>query len=137
METLTPPLRRRAARSARSARAPQRQRWSSAVLMSERRRDRRMSVSKDVRLLCTDRPTHPFAARLRNLSRCGMYVETAAALSPQLLVHFELPGETSADGLWLSARIVHRRADGVGLALDVRHPHAAERLQSLLALCQR
>lgn len=126
-------------------------RWSGAVLMSEQRRDRRMPADYPVTLCYHDQPGRTVTGRVRNISRCGLFVETEGALpdptpgdaQATLLVRFDLPGEQTG-GLRLTARLVHRRADcdrlahahGFGLALDRSHPLAAERIRSLLALCQ-
>ena len=83
--------------------------------------ERRMTPRRKLRLGVTlETPSNgqPVAATLCNISAGGAYIETRAALSTSapLIMAFQLAGTRLGNGMRLYARVVHRDANGVGVA---------------------
>lgn len=105
-------------------------RWNGAVLMQERRRQRRVSVDRDVRLLIAGQET---PARLRNLCRDGMLVETS--ITPQrdtpVWLRLDAP-DRHYDGQLLLTRVRHCTSGAVGLEIEAGQPLAEQWFRALL-----
>ena len=104
--------------------------------MREQRRHWRTAADHDVVIYSQGRQA--FSGKIRNVSRQGVYVVVGAFATDasSVEVQFSLPKDHPHYSQRLSATVIHRYHNGIGLRIDLAQAEAAERLDDLVALCQ-